>query len=303
MWQRNCFAARDRQALARLRPVAYRKRAMPRTDTDAFALGAAHYEDVVTVRDFMTEKVRPVIQRFANNDHGDGTVYGLFLRGLGWLATLAELRHPQHFQAALAGTRTLLELCVDLSLLHHDRAKLTPAMIVAWERSAKLKAAERTKRCFEGRAIPEEHQERLAFIDREGDSIRAERASVWPGRTKPHSHPERWTDRSLDRDAQSADAFGGYGLRDYYDGRYAELCWGTHGSGLAGVRSIPESHFPAIVAFAFQDAARLGTLASELALRYFNKFDSILEERFKQLEKDRVHWRALGWAKAKGYIE
>jgi hypothetical protein len=98
-------------------------------------------------------------------------------------------------------------------------------------------------------------------------------------------------------------AFGSYGLRDYYDGRFAELCWSTHGSGLAGVRSIPEDHFPALLAFAFQDSARLGTLASELTLRYFDKFDGIVEARFTELEKERKHRRALGLAKAKGYIE
>jgi hypothetical protein len=40
-----------------------------------------------------------------------------------------------------------------------------------------------------------------------------------------------------------------------------------------------------------------------LTLRYFDKFDSIVEARFAALEKERQHWRALGWAKAKGYIE
>lgn len=274
----------------------------PRSTTDAFALGAAQFEDVVSVRDFMRERVRPVVQRFAGDGNEDQTIYGLFLRGLGWLGTLAELKHPQHFQAALAGTRTLLEICIDLGLLHHDRAAYTPSKVIAWERSAKLKAAERTRRCFEGRTVPDEYVERISFIDREGDAIRAERARVWPNRKKPESHPERWTGRSLDEDAKAADDSGGYGLRDYYDGRFAELCWSTHGSGLAGVRCIPEDHFSAIVAFAFQDSARLGTLASELTLRYFDKFDAILEARFRELEKERAHWRSLGWAKAKGYI-
>lgn len=275
----------------------------PRTNTDAMAVGAAQFEDVVTVRDFMRDMVRPVVQRFAKDDHEDGTIHGLFLRALAWLGTLAELKHPQHFQAAVAGTRTLLEVCVDLALLHHDRTTFTPAKVIAWERSAKLKAAERTKRCFEGRTLPNEYVERIQFIDRNGDAIRAERASVWPGRKKPKQHPPRWTGRELDDDAKVADDFGGYGLRDYYDGKFAELCWGTHGSGLAGVRFVSEDHFPAIIAFAFQDSARLGTLASELSLRYFDKFDSILQARFRELERERTHWKALGWAKARGYVD
>lgn len=275
---------------------------MARTDTDAFALGAAHFEDVVTVRDFARDKIRPVVDRFSNSNHEDGTVYGLFLRSVGWLSTLAELKHPQHFQAALAGTRTILEICIDLALLHHDRANMTPAKIMTWERSAKLKAAERTRRCFDGRELPEEHSDRVAFIDREGPSIRAERARVWPNRRDPESHPDRWTGRPLDADAQAADRFGSYGLRDYYDGRFAELCWGTHGSGLAGVRFVPEEHFPGIIAIAFQDAAKLGTLGCELTLRYFDKFEIILEARFHQMEQERIHWNTLAFGKAKGQI-
>ncbi len=272
---------------------------MARTDTEAFALASAFFEDVVTVRDFARDKVRPVVQRFSEEDADDGTVYGLFLRCMGWLATLAELKHPQHFQAALAGTRTLLEICIDLALLHHDRANFTPAKVMAWERSAKLAAAERTRRCFEGRQLPEEHIERVAFIDRNRDAIREERARVWPNRERPRSHPARWTGRSLDADAEEADRFGPYGLRDYYDGRFAELCWGTHGSGLAGVRNIPERDFPGLMAIAFQDASRLGTLACELILRYFDKFDPILQQRFRLLEQERLHWNQLAYRKAR----
>jgi hypothetical protein len=273
---------------------------MPRTDTDAFAAGAALFEDMITLRDFMRDKVRPVVERF---DNEDGTVRALFLRGLGWLGTLSELKHPQHFQAALAGTRTLLELAIDLALLHHDRANCTPVKMVAWERSAKLKAAERTRRRFAGRLLPPEHQPRINFITNHGVAIRAERAAMWPGRARPDAHPDRWTNRSLEADAEAADGFGGYGLRDYYDGRFAELCWGTHGSGLAGVRFVPEDTFPMLIASAFQDSARLAVLLSELTLRYFDKFDSIMEERFKAMEAARKHWRALGWAQAKGYVQ
>jgi hypothetical protein len=273
---------------------------MPDTTTDAFAIAAGLFEDMITLRDFMRDKVRPVVERF---DKEDGTVRALFLRGLGWLGTLAELKHPQHFQAALAGTRTLLELAIDLALLHHDRATFTPAKMVAWERSARLKAAERTQRCFAGRTLPPEHQPRIDFVNNHGAAIRAERATMWPGRARPDSHPDRWTDRSLEADAEAADRLGNHGLRDYYNGRFAELCWGTHGSGLAGVRFIPEDQFPGLIAFAFHDSAWLAVLISELTLRYFGQFDAIMEERFKVMEADRKKWRAVAFGQAKGWTE
>jgi len=255
----------------------------------------------VTLRDFMRDKVRPVVERF--DKEADGTVRGLFLRGQAWMGTLAELKHPQHFQAALAGTRTMLEIAIDLALLHHDRTNFTPAKILAWERSSKLKAAERAQRAFAGQPLPPEQRAKIDFANNFGASIRAERATVWPGRTRSDSHPDRWTDRSLEADAEAVDRLGGYGLRDYYDGRFAELCWGTHGSGLAGVRFIPEDTFPALIGMAFEDAGRLAVLVSELTLRYFDKFDAIMEQRFKAMERERKHWRTLGWAQAKGHIE
>jgi hypothetical protein len=54
---------------------------------------------------------------------------------------------------------------------------------------------------------------------------------------------------------------------------------------------------------AFEDAARLAVLVSEQTLRYFDKFDAIMEQRFKAMERERKHWRTLGWAQAKGHIE
>jgi hypothetical protein len=269
--------------------------------TDAFALASAFFEDCKTVRDFMRDKVRPVIERFAENNLAPVTVKGEFLRALGWLGTFEKLNHPSDFQAIISGTRALFEICVDLALMHHDRANLPAETMFAWEESAKLNAAERTLRCYQGRRLPDEHTERVAVIAREGARIRTVRARLWPARKG--RHPERWTGRRLPDDAEAADAFGPYGFRDFYDGRFAELCWGTHGSGLAGVRYIDFDHFPGIAAFAFQDAARFGTTASELVLRYFDRFDSIFEARFRELERERKKWRAVAFAKGKGYLQ
>jgi hypothetical protein len=273
------------------------------TAETAIALGNSHFQEVLVVRDFMRDKVRPVLLRTMTPDNDTDTVWGLFLRAIGWFASLAKLGDPQHLQAALAGTRALLEICTDLTLLHYDRQNLTTAMIVAWERSTKLQAAERTKRCFAGRKVPKLYEDKVLFVDREGAAIRAERARVWPGRKKPQSHPDRWTGRSLERDVEAADSLGGYGFKDYYDGRYAELCWGTHGSGLAGVRFVALETYPWLIAQAFKDSAEFGALASELSLRYYDKFDAILQARFRELAQDRKRGRAFGFANAKTDVE
>jgi hypothetical protein len=273
---------------------------LPRTTAEtAIAHGNSHFQEVLVVRDFMRDKVRPVLLRTVTQDNDTDTVFGLFLRAIGWFATFAKLGHPQHLQAALAGTRALLEICIDLTLLNYDRQNLTTAMIVAWERSTRLQAAERTKRCFAGRKVPELYEPKVLFVDREGPAIRAERARVWPGRKKPERHPDRWTGRSLEQDVEAADALGGYGFKDYYDAQYAELCWGTHGSGLAGVRFVPREAYPWLIAQAFKDSAEFGALASELSLRYYDKFDAIVQARFQELTQDRKRGRAVGFVSAK----
>lgn len=270
----------------------------PATDTDVMALTNMHFEDCKTVLEFMQTKVRPVIERFSKNDHADGTVKGAFLRAQAWLATFSKLDDPSHFQAVIAGTRTLFEIAIDLTLMHHDRTAYPVEKMFAWEESAKLKAAERTRDFYAnaGRSVPDHLEPRVDFIARQDTRIAASRLKWWPradgvtGR-----HPDRWTGRSLPEDASAADAFAPYGFREFYDGRFAELCWGTHGSGLAGVRYLTPEAFPGICAMAFEDAAEFAMQVSRFVLLYFGKFDEILQARFRQIEEERAHWRQLAF--------
>jgi hypothetical protein len=192
------------------------------TDGDAVALARAEFEQVVSIEEFMRATVRPILERVVNqNDHGDGTAFGGFLRALGWLASIRLLNHPQYFQAVISGARALFEIAIDLALLSHDRAKYPVAMVTTWERSAKLKAAERVTKHFRGQTLPREHNERVAYVNREGATIRAERLATW-GSEK--CHPARWTGKDLGADAIAVDALGDYGFEAYYNARFAELC-------------------------------------------------------------------------------
>lgn len=276
----------------------------PPTDTDPMALANAFFEDCKTVLEFMATKVRPVVDRFAKEDHADGTVKGEFLRAQAWLGTFAKLDNPAHFQAVVAGTRALFEIAVDLALMHHDRVTYPVEKMFAWEESAKLNAAERTRDFYAtaGKPVPEHLQPRIDFITREGPRILADRLKWWPGRGA-NDPPMRWTGRGLPRDASAADAFAPYGFREFYDGRFAELCWGTHGSGLAGVRNLGAREFPGIAAMAFQDAADFATRIARFTLAYFDKLDPILQARFRQLEEERGHWRALAFGQQKGWLK
>ena len=75
---------------------------------------------------------------------------------------------------------------------------------------------------------------------------------------------------------------------------------GTADGGASNV--IDVDHFPGLVALAFQDGARYGALSSEFALRYFDRMDAIFDARFRALEEERKRWRAVAFAKGRGYL-
>lgn len=275
----------------------------PATNTDVMALSAMHFEDCKTVHKFMGEAVRPVLDRVGPTHDASHTVRGTFMRAQGWLGTFHKLDSPAHFQAVIAGTRALFEIAVDLAFMHHARTAHPVEKMLAWERSSKLRAAERTRDYYAAnpnRTMPDHLTERVRSIDRDGAAIRAERQTWW----KEARHPERWTgtrNGGLREDAATADTFGPYSFREFYDVRFAELCWGTHGSGLAGVRGLNAEYFPGPVAMAFEDAAMFAVLSSELALRYCGQYDAIAEARFRRLnEEERPYWKLKAFKTQKG---
>jgi hypothetical protein len=272
--------------------------------SDAQAIANAAFVECEDVRDFFAKHVRPLLERAATSDRADETVYGAALRVQAWLATLGRLNDPSHFQAALAATRSLFEIAIDCALLHHDPVGHSSAMIVAWEKSALLAAAEKTKAFYArfGRPVAKEHEERIAFVQRESLRIKALRRKTWPNRQKPETHPQRWTGRQLSEDAKRATELGGYEFDAFYALRYSEWCWGTHGSALAGVRPVSAEQFPGIAAFALHESARFALLVARLVLRYFRLWDEIVAVRFEHLDKQISKNRALAWGTQKGYL-
>ena len=139
-------------------------------------------------------------------------------------------------------------------------------------------------------------------MKRERANVEALRRRTWPKRKKPETHPQRWTGRTLADDARRATETGGYEFDAFYALRYAEWCWGTHGSGLAGIRPIPAEHFPGIAAFALHESARFALLIARLVLRYFELWDEIVAVRFEHLDQEISKNRALAWGTQKGHL-
>jgi hypothetical protein len=208
---------------------------------------------------------------------------GLLGRKILWMKSMGALDSPGYFQAVAGGCRAMFEIAVDVALLHFDPSN-NAAKMLAWEDSAKLHAAEKIARFFAGGAVPPAFDGQLGFLATDTGRVTELRARYWGGQ-----HPgRRWTGRDLGRDATAADGFFPEArFAEFYATRYAETCWNTHGSGLAGFRGIGEEMFPGLAAIAMRDAARFAIVAAKIAVQHFGLWDD-LRLRFEGVERFRT---------------
>jgi hypothetical protein len=141
--------------------------------------------------------------------------------------------------------------------------------IFGWERSAKLKQAERVKRYFNGNKAPPEYQLWIDFLNgTEAPAIAAYRDKWWNGR-----HPSRWTGSSLEADAKVANGyFNEARFEEFYNLRHSEYCWDIHGSGLAGLRSTKVDLVPAKCSQVLWEIHRLAMLIGRFVLEDLGQY-------------------------------
>lgn len=229
--------------------------------------------------EFLDATVRPIIERKSNNMAYGNVCSTLLLRVRAWLGTLSKLDSPADFQAASAASRATFETAIDMVLLFHEE-KQNIAKLLAWERSTKLKAAERM---VVSKADPHASE----FIRRYQATIRTERNQVWPTRNgKQRDAPDRWTGRDLRKDAVEAEKYLSSGFVAFYLERYSLACWHVHGSGATGIWDMPASAFPDICSNAMYDACQFGLVCAEYALKLFDAYDEISEARVTWLRQE-----------------
>lgn len=255
-------------------------------DVNAFALGEALFGECQLVHDFLEEKVQPRVREVAGRSPGveTDTYHGLMIRVLAWMGSIGKLNHPGDFQAITVASRTLCETAVDVTLLHFDPTNYPIAKLIAWEESAKLKSAIKIRDYFakKGKVPPQEYAPQIKFITTEQKRIEGLRATHWPGKKGQGHHPSnRWTERTLDEDAAVATKLFPEGeFEEFCATRYQQLCWNTHGSGLAGVRSISADNLPGLGALAMKECTHFALLIAEVTLRHFRLWDAALLVEF-----------------------
>lgn len=247
---------------------------------DEKQIATGFYHGLQLVAGYMKDRVHPKQEELINAGDRENCLRGLFLRALGMTNTLARLNDPLDFQSIMAITRGLLELTVDMVLIHHDKSPNSAAKMHWWGESAKLKQAEATvnyyARC--GRPVPDHHQFMVTFVQNSKGLIEKLRSGLWPnkkgtGNSIP-KHPNRWTGRDLLSDAREADRLEGpaikkdlfMGLEEFYETEFRKMCWNVHGSGVVTVAGVPEQAFYITAGLGYKWCADLAMFCSQLIL-------------------------------------
>ena len=243
--------------------------------SEVFATAEMHFRECIVVRDFVENKVLPILSRDPSLALPARRLNrALAARVLAWLRSLAKLNQPSDSQAILAGSRGLFELALDFTLLKHEK-RGDASMLLAWQESEKLKWTNRVaKHAVFGRAVQ-------GWASSNTARIKELRQRYWGGR-----HPMRWTGRQLSQDTTIADGFQNTGFVEYYTAYYTWACWQVHGSGAVGLLEATPEQMPYFSAQGFADCAKFAIASAAYALDMVGQYDAIADERFKQLNLD-----------------
>lgn len=257
-------------------------------ESKAFATGLFQGAQIVSF--YMKDRcplIRGVIIK-SETGHRETCLKGLWMRAYAWMQTLEKLNSPLDFQAVSVANRALLEIAVDLVLLHHDKTNESGWRMFWWSLSEKLKASEQIVNFYteQGLAVPDTYEAQETFYRDEKSIVESMRITLWPNKKNPSKavHPDRWTGNSnLFPDIEKADELYGSVIKadigstlvEYYRTEYRKMNWRIH-SGVAGFWNQPPASFNLVCGFALKCCADLGMLCTKIVLADFG-FDETLE--------------------------
>jgi hypothetical protein len=228
-----------------------------------------------------------------------GCMKRLWIRAYLWMETLAKLNDPLDFQAISIGNRALLEILVDLILLHPDKSHELAAKMFWWGESEKLKASEQIISFYadQGLTVPEEYEAQEVFYKTRKSIIESMRRAHWPQRKNATKHPDRWTGNSnLFQDIERADQLYGSVVKaeigstlvEYYRTQYRKMNWRIH-SGVNSVLDPPAESFYLVCGFAFKWCADFAMLSTKITMTDFGLEASVadLELEWENIKRKR----------------
>lgn len=265
-------------------------------ESKAFATGLFQGAQIVSY--YMKDRchlIRGAIIK-SETGHRETCLKGLWMRAYAWMQTLEKLNSSLDFQAVSVANRALLEITVDLILLHHDKTNESGWKMFWWNLSEKLKASEQVVNFFneQGVTVPDTYHAQEIFYKDEKSIVDNMRITLWPNERIPSKpvHPDRWTGSSnLFPDIEKADqlyssvikADIGSTLVEYYRTEYRKMNWRIH-SGVASFWNQPPASFNLVCGLAFKYCADFGMLCTKIVLADFG-FDASLEGLKQEWEK------------------
>lgn len=240
-------------------------------------LASAYLGRIEAFTVFADEFVVPVLQTQVADDRG--RVYGgLFYRSLAYCKSAAVLNAPVHQQVLTGIERSMVELAVDMALIHHNAVPQALELFLAFVRSQKLKSARRAARFFDDHpefdTTPSIADPQREFVAKEATSIEADEGRLWPGRMPPH-----WSKLDLiTRAAKISPEFerlatDGYDIRNF----------SIH-SGLAGVAGLEKGGFETLCMLALLN---IGGCVHELLKMVIQEFHlyRVIDECWDTLQR------------------
>lgn len=268
-------------------------------NSKAFATGL--FQGAQIVAQYMKDRYKFISEAEGISETGykTGCIKRLWLRAYLWMQTLERMNDPLDFQAISVGNRVLLEILVDLILLHHDKSHELAAKMFWWGESEKLKASEQIVTFYaeKGLSVPDEFEAQEIFYKTRKSEIENMRRNLWPTRKNPTSHPDRWTgNRNLFQDIERADQlYGsvveaeiGSALVEYYRTQYRKMNWRIH-SGVASLGDQPAEAFYLICGFGFKWCADFAMLSTKITLADFELGGALgdLEHEWERIKRKR----------------
>lgn len=250
---------------------------IPPSDEEVKHSFQTSHERLVAVNDYIQKRLVPLKPK--DMCIRQIPLFWSYIRVHYWMSSLAKMNSVKDIQSVCTGTRSLLELAVDMVLLHRDPTDESALKIGAWAQSAQLKYLKQSHDFTRRRdATPATVPYDSHFIQHHQTNIEETRKRLWPSKSQTSRHPERWTGRrSLLEDVREADRvlaeeirrFVRGGLEEFYECNYRRLNWFVHGSGYTGY-----SYYPYLTQVLYltcstghDDCVYLGLLCSHIYLK------------------------------------
>jgi uncharacterized protein DUF5677 len=228
---------------------------------------------------FTRESVNPITRGLLAATPRETVILGLYYRSLGFCRTAIELKSVVHQQSLTSAARSVIELYIDMELVHRNIIADAIEKFNVFTDYQKLKAARRIDRFFgENPGLdnnPSKATVHREFIANNTARFETDVSRLWGRRAKP----EHWSGCNLIERSQKLDKDAEYlVIKDYNRRNFS-----VH-TGLAGVINLNPAAFESMCAFALNligdgMLSELHILGKELRLEQaIPHYSEVLEE-------------------------